>query len=411
MATASAGQHGGSDDGGRDGSDAAQHATDTRAGTLSSIASRAVAAGLAAALAFSQPFAAVGGGAAIAADTAAVGKCLLGNCPKELAACLADPSCVQNLLCLQKCNGLDRDAESKCQIECGDTYENEVVQKFNKCALSVNGCVPKRVDSVMEWPVPPDNALDERFDLNKFQGRWYITAGLNPLFDAFPCQEHYFGVPKEGKLYGRINWRIPKGSNDDFLERTAIQTFDQQENPAVLFNHNNDYLNYTDDWYVLASQPNEYVLIYYKGNNDAWAGYGGATVYSRSPRLPEQYIPEFRAALQKIGRNWDDFIMTDNSCKARMQPKNAADDIARTFEAGVNTPEKAAGEGSLEKGLKNVGSKFSAVEQLVAQSAETVKERNGILPAEVIKGDAQREMDDAEQYLAKVEKQYANKRL
>ena len=43
-----------------------------------------------------------------------------------------------------------------------------------------------------------------------------------------------------GKLYGRINWRIPKGSNDDFLERTAIQTFDQQENPAVLFNHNNE---------------------------------------------------------------------------------------------------------------------------------------------------------------------------
>ena len=43
-----------------------------------------------------------------------------------------------------------------------------------------------------------------------------------------------------GKLYGRINWRIPKGSNDDFLERTAIQTFDQQDNPAVLFNHNNE---------------------------------------------------------------------------------------------------------------------------------------------------------------------------
>ena len=39
------------------------------------------------------------------------------------------------------------------QIGCGDKYENEVVQKFNKCALSVNGCVPKRIDSVMEWPV------------------------------------------------------------------------------------------------------------------------------------------------------------------------------------------------------------------------------------------------------------------
>lgn len=46
--------------------------------------------------------------------------------------------------------------------------------------------------------MPPDNALDEKFDLNNFQGRWYITAGLNPLFDTFPCQEHYFGVPKTG---------------------------------------------------------------------------------------------------------------------------------------------------------------------------------------------------------------------
>lgn len=39
------------------------------------------------------------------------------------------------------------------QIDCGDKYENEVVQKFNKCALSVNNCVPRRIDSVMEWPV------------------------------------------------------------------------------------------------------------------------------------------------------------------------------------------------------------------------------------------------------------------
>ena len=32
----------------------------------------------------------------------------------------------------------------------------------------------------------------------QLQGRWYITAGLNPLFDQFDCQEHYFGVPEPG---------------------------------------------------------------------------------------------------------------------------------------------------------------------------------------------------------------------
>ena len=45
---------------------------------------------------------------------------------------------------------------------------------------------------------PPDSALDNSFDVSKFTGRWYITAGLNPLFDTFACQDHYFGVPKPG---------------------------------------------------------------------------------------------------------------------------------------------------------------------------------------------------------------------
>lgn len=54
--------------------------------------------------------------AALAADTAAVGKCLIGNCPAELAQCLADPSCVQNLVCLQTCNGKTQEEESACQV-------------------------------------------------------------------------------------------------------------------------------------------------------------------------------------------------------------------------------------------------------------------------------------------------------
>ena len=54
--------------------------------------------------------------------------------------------------------------------------------------------------------VPSDCARDKKFDLNMFTGRWYITAGLNPLFDTFPCQEHYFGVPEPGT---RVRPRTP----------------------------------------------------------------------------------------------------------------------------------------------------------------------------------------------------------
>ena len=49
-----------------------------------------------------------------AADTAKVGTCLLSSCQKELAGCLADGSCAQNLICLQTCNG--RADETDCQV-------------------------------------------------------------------------------------------------------------------------------------------------------------------------------------------------------------------------------------------------------------------------------------------------------
>ena len=63
---------------------------------------------------------------------------------------------------------------------------------------------------VMNMQVPPEGSLDEKFDLGMFQGRWYITAGLNPLFDTFPCQEHYFGVPEPGMLcaYSQCYWLV-----------------------------------------------------------------------------------------------------------------------------------------------------------------------------------------------------------
>lgn len=58
---------------------------------------------------------------------------------------------------------------------------------FNACAVSDQKCVPQRADEGL-FPVPPDCALDKSFDLNGFTGRWYITAGYNPLFDTFDCQ-------------------------------------------------------------------------------------------------------------------------------------------------------------------------------------------------------------------------------
>ena len=55
----------------------------------------------------------------------------------------------------------------------------------------------------------------------------------------------------------------------------------QQDEPALLLNRGNDYLHYVDDWFIVGSKPDVYQFIVYRGNNDAWKGYFGATVYTR----------------------------------------------------------------------------------------------------------------------------------
>lgn len=38
------------------------------------------------------------------------------------------------------------------------------------------------------YPYPPEEALVKQFSMDEFTGKWYISAGLNPLFDVFDCQ-------------------------------------------------------------------------------------------------------------------------------------------------------------------------------------------------------------------------------
>eukprot|EP00270_Netrium_digitus_P004158 TRINITY_DN1504_c0_g1_i1.p1 TRINITY_DN1504_c0_g1~~TRINITY_DN1504_c0_g1_i1.p1 ORF type:complete len:464 (-),score=97.72 TRINITY_DN1504_c0_g1_i1:241-1632(-) len=268
-----------------------------------------------------------------AADVLKTCACLLKECRGELARCLADVNCAANIACLQSCNG--RPDEIECQIACGDLFENAVVDAFNTCAVTEKGCVPQKPDEGL-YPVPPPTALVADFDVSKFRGEWYISSGLNPSFDLFDCQLHTFSSPGKGQLVGDLTWRIntPDGG---FFTRRGIQTFVQDEKlPGALYNHDNEMLHYQDDWYILAARTDggmgDYVLVYYKGTNDAWDGYGGAVVYTRSQELPAEAEPQLREALKRVNLNFDDFRSTDNSCKP--QPPLLAR-LERKVEEGV----------------------------------------------------------------------------
>jgi violaxanthin de-epoxidase len=171
-----------------------------------------------------------------------------------------------------------------------------------------------------DYPVPPAEGITSKFDVNAFSGRWYISAGLNKVFDCYPCQVHFFDSPGPGKVVGDLSWRVVE-PDGEFVTRKAIQTFVQDpKNPGILYNHDNAYLHYEDDWYILdwdTSKPGEeFILVYYRGRNDAWDGYGGAVLYTRALSTPQAIIPRVTEACTKAGIDFTKFVMTDNTCKA-----------------------------------------------------------------------------------------------
>ncbi len=92
--------------------------------------------------------------------------------------------------------------------------------------------------------------------------------------------------------------------------------------PGHLINHDNEYLHYQDDWYIIdyAEDGNKdgvppFAFVYYRGANDAWIGYGGVVVYTRDSKLPQELIPRLREAAKKVNFDYDkDFTETDNTC-------------------------------------------------------------------------------------------------
>jgi violaxanthin de-epoxidase len=306
-----------------------------------------------------------------ATDSAAIGKCLLQKCRLPLARCVTDPVCAANLLCIQTCTG--KPDESECQIKCGDEFSNDVVGAFTTCAVSEKKCVPQRQDDG-SWPVPKEEALVESFSPSMFTGNWYITAGLNPAFDIFDCQLHKFSSPAGNKFVGDLQWRIKNALvEQEFDTRTTIQEFVQDPKvPGILYNHDNEFLHYEDDWYILAAKEDAYFVVYYRGNNDAWDGYGGAVVYTRSSKFPKEYSKEIDASLQKIGRSLKDFQYTNNTCKGKPTKTEDLVFVESRVATGINSVETSFAK-ELTKDIKIVEDDIVKVEKVIEKDVVAVE--------------------------------------
>lgn len=143
------------------------------------------------------------------------------------------------------------------------------------------------------------------------------------LIRYLPLPDSLFTETAPGKFFGKLNWRIEE-PDGEFFSRDAVQRFVQDpQQPGHLINHDNEYLHYQDDWWIIdyADDNNKegvppFAFVYYRGENDAWVGYGGVVVYTRDAKMPPELIPRLKEAAKKVNFDWDkDFSLTDNTCK------------------------------------------------------------------------------------------------
>jgi len=316
-----------------------------------------------------------GSSASQAADNAKIATCLITKMPGTLARCITDPVCLSNVGCIQTCVG--KPDEGDCQVRCGDEFSNDVVGEFTRVAVSETKCVPQRPDD-NSWPVPATSALVEEFNTSDVEGNWYITAGLNPSFDTFDCQFHKFTSPEPGKIVGQLQWRVKDPiAGTNFVTRATEQRFVQDPvTPGILYNHDNEFLHYQDDWYILAHRPGKYFLVYYRGSNDAWDGYGGAFLYTRTRTVPKKYVPELDSACQKIGRSFFEFKLTNNVCPAQESKLQEAEADIQFVQSriltGTQVPSKKFVEGVeyVERAVENEAVFFK---KIVEKEAELIE--------------------------------------
>lgn len=96
------------------------------------------------------------------------------------------------------------------------------------------------------------------------------THGRGEAHAVVPCQHHYkaeFASLQTGAVRSLV-WQLrveemhlaDAAVLSHAVRCCALQTFKQTENPAILYNGNNEYLHYEDTWYILGYKPDTYVV-------------------------------------------------------------------------------------------------------------------------------------------------------
>jgi violaxanthin de-epoxidase len=138
------------------------------------------------------------------------------------------------------------------------------------------------------------------------------------------------------------------------------------------------------------------VLVYYRGRNDAWDGYGGAVLYTRTPNYSASVKERATAACDKagLGFKFADLKAPDNSCSAESASERLllrekyASKVLLTGERALQeevTQVRRAAASTIQGDVKVAAKAAKKLEKLVADFEATAAADARALEKEIVK--------------------------
>jgi hypothetical protein len=151
--------------------------------------------------------------------------------------------------------------------------------------------------------------------MDTIYGSWWVTKGLNPHYDNFPCQHNrYHFDSAQNASVNNVTWVNTFEKDPSLIGIVPTVTVDPKQ-PGV-FVHLYPTLNQTEPWTVISKPHPDFAMMLWCGENPVLK-YAGGILLSKSKNyadMPKWVEEIFREAVAKHGLDWDkDLFINDNS--------------------------------------------------------------------------------------------------
>jgi len=241
--------------------------------------------------------------------------CIIEHCTTQMTACYLDKECRPAFICDTKCDLSDPSCGFECLIALGQ--KSEKYGRFLQCLLKYH-CIPSYNPDTCHVNMTSDG-VQNLTKPEDFLNSWWVVRGLNPIYDAYPCQHNDFKMGYNGKaVVNNVSWTDQYGEKPFYID--VMPNISVPYPGVSALDYPNDlWINHHEYWTAVSRPHPDWMFMIWCGGNDI-VQIAGAILLSTNKNMdniPKSINDTFREEAKKHGIDYDNemFPMVNDACE------------------------------------------------------------------------------------------------